>query len=187
MLNDLMELFRSEGGGISLDLCSTPPRSLLESVRSTFLLQAERQGIRLELADPEDLPEISVDPRQVDRILSNLVGNALKFTPSGGTVSLEASVAEGAGVDLGMRWLMISVTDTGRGIPPEQLPYVFDPYRQVSRGDAHLGFGLGLAIVQRLMAAHKGRITLRSQVGVGTTFSLFFPLTATPSASPALP
>lgn len=187
MLNDLMELFRSEGGGISLDLCSTPPRCLLESVRSAFLLQAERQGIRLELADSEELPEIRVDPRQVDRILSNLVGNALKFTPPGGTVSLEASVAEGAGVDLGMRWLMISVTDTGRGIPPEQLPYVFDPYRQVSKGDANLGFGLGLAIVQRLMAAHQGRITLRSQLGVGTTFSLFFPLIVTPSASPALP
>ena len=85
-------------------------------------------------------------------------------------------MAEGAGVDLGLRWVVVTLTDSGQGIPAEQLPYIFDPYRQVARREAKAGFGLGLAIVQRLMAAHQGRISVRSQVGVGTAFALSFPM-----------
>lgn len=176
MLNDLMELFRSEAGEIPLNKRPTSPRELLETLCSAFSPQAEHRNIRLEYACPDGLPDIDVDPQQVNRILSNLVGNAMKYTPSGGRIHLDASTVEGGGVDLGLRWLQISVTDNGQGIPADQLPYVFDPYRQASKRDASVGFGLGLAIVQRLMAAHKGRVSVRSQVGVGSTFSMNFPL-----------
>jgi signal transduction histidine kinase len=176
MLNDLMELYRSEGGAIPLEVGPVSMRDLLEGTLGSHVHLAKRKSIRLEMDCYTDLPEILVDRRQVERILANLVGNALKFTGENGTIRLEASLVEGAGVDLGLRWVMVTVTDTGQGIPAEQLPYIFDPYRQVYRRDAGLGFGLGLAIVQRLMAAHQGRVTVRSQLGVGTTFALYFPM-----------
>jgi two-component system sensor histidine kinase/response regulator len=178
MLNDVMELFRSEGGKIPLNLRWTAPRPLLERVLETFTPQSEARGIHLDLVCLEALPEIEVDSEKVNRVFANLVHNALKFTSPGGRVSLESRVVEGEGVDAGVRWLSVSVTDTGQGIPPEQLPYIFDPYRQTSQRDADLGFGLGLAIVQRLMAVHSGRVTVQSRVGVGTSFTLLFPATA---------
>ena len=176
MLNDLMELFRGEGRALPLDAKATAPRRVLEAACAQYAIQAEQRDVRIELVCPEDLPEVSLDGRKVDRILANLMGNAFKYTPRGGIIRLEARVVEGTGVDLGLRWVRIQVTDTGQGIPAEVLPYIFDPYRQASKRDANLGFGLGLAIVQRLMAAHRGRITVNSQLGVGSTFSLFFPL-----------
>ena len=176
MLNDLMELFRGEGRAIPLDAAPTSPRQVLEAACAQYAVQAEQRGVRLELVCPGDLPEVSLDPRKVDRILANLLGNALKYTPKGGSIHLEIRVVEGTGVDLGLSWMRVDITDSGQGIPAEVLPYIFDPYRQASKRDANLGFGLGLAIVQRLMAAHRGRITVNSQLGVGTTFSLFFPM-----------
>jgi two-component system, sensor histidine kinase and response regulator len=176
MLNDLMELFRSEGGDVPLNKGKVPSEAIFETVRGTFAPRAAAQGIRLEFTCHSPLPPIDVDPQKVNRILSNLVDNALKYTPPGGRIHLESSVVEGEGVDLGLRWLLVSVTDTGQGIAPELLPYIFDPYRQTSKQDANLGFGLGLAIVQRLMAAHHGRVSVSSQPGVGTCFSLFFPI-----------
>lgn len=176
MLNDLMELFRSEGGKIPLDVRRMAPKAIFEAVLDAFSPRASARGVTLELACPGLLPEIEVDPQKVNRILSNLIDNALKYTPPGGRILLDVCEVDGGGVDLGLRWLSISVTDTGQGIAPELLPYIFDPYRQTSKHDANLGFGLGLAIVQRLMAAHRGRVTVKSQIGVGTSFNLLFPI-----------
>ena len=182
MLNDLMELFRSEARDIPLNLQRTAAKALLEETLAGFLPGAEARGIALSLACPEGLPEIEVDVQKASRILSNLVDNALKFTPPGGRILVESCRVDGGGVDRGVQWLSVSVTDTGRGISPDLLPYIFDPYRQASKHDAGLGFGLGLAIVKRLMAAHRGRVTVSSQIGVGTSFTLLFPVPA-PSLS----
>lgn len=176
MLNELMEVYRSDAGGVPLEPRPTTPLELFQRVQAAFGVAADRAGVRLDCHCPADLPPVMLDPARTERILANLVSNALKYTPAGGSIQLEACLAEGAGVDLGLHWLVMTLTDTGRGIPPEQLPYIFDPYRQVSRHDASIGFGLGLAIVQRLMAAHRGRISVQSQVGVGTTFTLLFPM-----------
>ena len=107
--------------------------------------------------------------------MHNLLDNAFKFTPRGGAIRLEATQDFGSGVESGLRFLRISVIDTGRGIPPDKLPFVFDPFRQTERGDAERGFGLGLAIVQRLVAAHQGQILAQSQLGFGTSFTLHLP------------
>ncbi|HWQ08243.1 MAG TPA: hybrid sensor histidine kinase/response regulator, partial [Holophaga sp.] len=149
MLNDVMELFRSEDGEIPLNCCRLAPGVLFSRVLEAYRPRATVRGISLNLVCPDRLPELEVDPSRVNRVLSNLVDNALKYTLSGGHVLLESHEVAGEGVDLGLRWLSITVTDTGQGIPPELLPYIFDPYRQTSKHDANLGFGLGLAIVQR--------------------------------------
>lgn len=81
----------------------------------------------------------------------------------------------GSGVEAGLRFLRLSVIDTGRGIPAANLPFVFDPFRQTERTDAAQGLGLGLAIVQRLVAAHRGQVRAQSQVGLGSNFTILLP------------
>jgi len=117
-----------------------------------------------------------VDPRRLRQVVGNLVGNAVKFTERG-TVAVTLGV-EG-------RAVTIAVSDTGRGIAPEEQSLVFEDYRQTTdeRG-MRRGSGLGLAIARRLVLAHGGTIRLESEIGVGTTFFLTFPMVVTPSAPP---
>src|SRR5262249_47828084 len=116
------------------------------------------------------------DPEQLDRVLSNLLDNALKYTPKGGTVYVSTATESGSGVERGLEFVALSVTDTGPGIPAEDLPYVFDPYCQRESKQHSGSVGLGLAIVQRLVAGHSGRVRVYSQLGVGTTFRVLLPL-----------
>ncbi len=180
LLNDLLEIFRGEVTEMPLVLAEVPVPALLRAVHARFLDQATQAGITLEFDVPEDLPALQAEANKVDRAISNLMGNALKYTQQGDTVSLSARVLQGVGVEEGLRFVTIQVKDSGQGIPPEELPFIFDPYRQVAHKGANLGVGLGLAIVHRIMAAHQGRVTVRSQVGVGTAFMLFFPLPGKP-------
>lgn len=176
LLQDMLEIFKSESSEYHLELAPVSLRQLLEEIRLTFSIQAQQRGLSFEVG-AEDLPNtIFADYRKLDRSLSNLIGNSLKFTPGGGSIRLKVDVFQGVGVDAGVKWLRLEVTDTGRGIPAEQLPYVFDPYRQTSTSDRDRGVGLGLAIVQRIVAAHKGRISVQSQMGIGTTFKILLPL-----------
>jgi signal transduction histidine kinase len=176
MLNDLLEVFRTQGGAMPLDLSPVFPVALSWSVRSAFHLQCETKQVRLEIDVPEELPALEADEQKAERALSNLVANALKYTPAGGVITLRArEVWRSAGKD-GGNGIVFEVQDTGAGIPAEDLPVIFDPYRQATRRDSNLGVGLGLAIVQRIMAAHGGTVSVASEVGRGSTFTLFFPL-----------
>ncbi len=124
--------------------------------------------------------EVSGDEGQLERAFSNLMDNALKFTPPKGLVTVSLRTELGEGVESGLRFAAARVQDTGLGIPPEDLPFVFDPYHQASSGREQGGFGLCLAIVARIVAEHGGRIRTHSQVGVGTEFRVLLPLRATP-------
>src|SRR4029450_1080534 len=123
------------------------------------------KGVSLEVKLPSSLPRIIVDPGRIQQVLWNLLTNAIKFTPSGGTVAV-SSASTPEGVEL-------TVRDTGRGIAPDFLPFVFDPFRQ---GDGSTtrsmdGLGLGLAIVRRIIEAHGGRVEATSDgLGSGATF-----------------
>ena len=89
---------------------------------------------------------------------------------------MRASLVEGTGVEAGTQWLRVTVEDTGRGIPPERLPFVFDPYHQTLKSDSAIGTGLGLAIVARIVAAHRGRVQVQSREGVGSWFTVLLPV-----------
>jgi signal transduction histidine kinase len=108
----------------------------------------------------------------VHQVLSNLVGNAIKFTPAGGRVTLSAELAA-------EREVRFAVADTGAGIPPEQLPHVFGQFWQGRRTDRR-GIGLGLAIAKGIVEAHGGRIWVESQVGVGSNFYFTLPAATSP-------
>lgn len=175
LLKEMLEIYRSEQGETPLEFAEFHPYPWLEQIAGAHRLQSEIAGLAFQFHTPEDLPLLKGDPGKLERALANLLGNAIKYTPRGGAIRLEAAMDYGTGVDAGMRWLRISVTDTGRGIPPEHLPLIFDPFRQTQVADAEQGVGLGLAIVQRIVAAHKGRVQVSSQVGTGTCFMMQLP------------
>jgi len=175
LLDEMLELHRSEHGQIPIQSDNFDPAPWLRGLAEQFHLRAQTAGIQFQVQLSETLPPILGDRGKLDRVLHNLLGNALKFTPKGGAVKLEAGLEFGGGVEAGLRFLRICIIDTGRGIPAEQLPFIFDPFRQSEPGDAHRGFGLGLAIVQRLVAAHHGQIRAQSQVGFGSSFTVLLP------------
>lgn len=175
LLDEMLELHRSEHGQVPLELQPLDPTHWLGGLATAYELRATESGLSFQAHIPEGLPEVCGDRAQLDRVMHNLLDNALKFTPRGGAIRLEAAQDFGSGVESGLRFLRISVIDTGRGIPPDKLPFIFDPFRQTEREDAERGFGLGLAIVQRLVAAHQGQIRAQSQPGFGTSFTLHLP------------
>jgi two-component system sensor histidine kinase BaeS len=145
---------------------------LLSDVQTSFSGQAEAAGIQVcvEISGDTEKMTINGDAGRLDQVLANLVANALRHTPAGGTISLRAEPVDG-----GVR---IQVGDTGEGIPPEDLPAVFDRFWKGDRSRSHAlgaGSGLGLAIAQQLVRAHGGRIEVESELGVGTTFTMELP------------
>jgi signal transduction histidine kinase len=137
---------------------------------------ARQRNIALRLNHGDTPITVQADAEQVDRILSNLLENALKYTPPGGSVEVRVETEAGQGVEAGLNFAVLSVCDNGPGIPPEDLPYIFDPYRQRDETKDQGGVGLGLSIVQRLTAAHGGRVRVLSRVAVGSDFRVLLPL-----------
>lgn len=174
-LNELLEVYRSEAQALELDLQPLDPGPFLEGFLETAALEVHKRGLSLASGLAPDLPRIQGDAARLERVLGNLVTNATKFTPAGGTISVRADTLAGEGIDAGRRWVRMEVQDSGRGIPASQLPFIFDPYRQALAKDAHLGTGLGLAIAANIVAGHQGRIQVQSQEGVGTCFTILLP------------
>jgi two-component system, OmpR family, sensor kinase len=171
MVLDLLDLARLDAGTADLKISAVDVQALLGSIVVKFSSLAEKAGIQLELSLAAHLPLLAGDGDRLAQVFTNLADNALKFTPPGGKVTLSA-MPDGAEMEL-------SVSDTGPGIPPEALPRLFDRFYQVDAsragGEGH-GAGLGLAIVKEIVEAHGGRISVRSELGHGTTFVIRLPL-----------
>jgi signal transduction histidine kinase len=171
MVLDLLDLARLDAGTADLKMAPVDLCILLDSIVEKFSLQAQKDGINLILDAPPDLPTLFADGDRLAQVFTNLVDNALRHTPADGQVTLQV---------LPTRTEMeIRVADTGAGMPADVLPHIFERFYQadLSRpgGEKH-GAGLGLAIVHEIVVAHSGRITVRSQEGLGTTFSVHLPL-----------
>ena len=161
MVNDLLDVSSIEAGHFSVAPSQQDIPALIRQVYDSLAPVAAKQKVHLQY---EVAPEVStawIDPKQIVRVLANLVSNAIKFTPEGGTVAIGASRAD--------REIRFSVADTGNGIAAEQLPRVFDGFYQVNSGDRR-GAGLGLTIAKGIVEAHGGRISVESTLGVGSTF-----------------
>ena len=180
LVEDLRTLSLAEAGQLALEWEPVDVVELLADVHTSFSGQAEAAGIDLHLdrapvppgGDDADRPALTVtgDVGRLDQVLSNLVANAIRHTPAGGTIALGADTVPG-----GVR---ITVRDTGEGIPAEDLPYIFDRFWKGDRSRSRArgaGSGLGLAIARQLIHAHRGRIDVESHVGRGTTFTIFLP------------
>jgi len=171
MALDLLDLARFEAGTADLEMSAVDVGALLRGVVEKFTPQATKANIDLQVNIPDDLPVLIADGDRLAQVFTNLVDNALKFTPAHGQVVLSAKKV-GAEMEL-------SVTDTGFGVESEALPRLFDRFYQAdpsrAGGEKH-GAGLGLAIVQEIVQAHGGKIGVRSRVGHGTTFTIQLPL-----------
>jgi signal transduction histidine kinase len=141
---------------------------LLSGVRETFSTLAHDKGLVLEFEVTPELPPVSLDRGKVERALFNLVQNAINYTPTGGRVSVKAAAKEGQAV--------ISVSDTGPGIAPEEQAKVFERYYRSSATNKVQGTGLGLAVVKAVAEAHGGSVTLTCPPGQGCTFRFALPL-----------
>jgi signal transduction histidine kinase len=165
LIEDLRTVALSEAGTLPLHPEPTDPDVLLGEVARSFRQTAEAAGVTITTDTPDDLPILDVDPVRIREVLSNLVGNALRHTPSGGSVTLRGVVAE--------KSVVLTVSDTGPGIDRELLPHVFDRF---VKGEASRGSGLGLAIARGLVEAHGGTISVLSPAGGGTTFRVALPI-----------
>jgi two-component system sensor histidine kinase BaeS len=168
IVGDLLDLARLEGGGDSFDVQDVPVEDLFGRALARHGRAAEERGVELtsEIAPGAEI--VSGDPMRLEQAVQNLAANALRHTPRGGRVSLNAVVEEGA--------LVITISDTGSGIAPEHLPHVFDRFYKVDPSRAgQSGSGLGLSIVKAIVERHGATVTATSRPGEGTTFRIKFP------------
>jgi signal transduction histidine kinase len=180
LIQDLLDVTRIEAGRLVLDRALYSPQKLMEEVLELMAPNAANASIQLIGPGPVTLPEVMMDRDRMLQAFSNLIGNALKFTPAGGLVEFSAR-HRGNEVEF-------SVSDTGPGIPQDQLSHLFDRFWQASATDKR-GAGLGLAIVKGIVDAHGGRLWVESTVGVGTTFHFTIPVSShrNEEASPTPP
>jgi PAS domain S-box-containing protein len=166
LMKELLDLSRIEAGESQIQLAPTGARDLVASAAKELRSQVEAQGLKLRVEVPPDLPPVMVDRLQVERVISNLVVNALRHTKEG-EIRISAERRDGQ--------LAVSIGDTGSGIPAQYLPNIFDKFVKVPDGPA-TGAGLGLTISKSIVEAHGGQISVQSRVGRGTTFTFTLPL-----------
>ena len=176
LINDLLDVAKIEAGKMEIDPQPVDIGPILDAVQRLMGSRAAAKGQSLEFSVVPNMPVMIADPRALKQIVLNLVSNAVKFTPNGGQIKVQCTLADTAG-------FVINVQDNGPGIPKEKLAKVFKPFSQVDNRYDSIGggTGLGLALVQGLAQLHGGRATIESEVGAGTSVTVHFPLTAASS------
>lgn len=174
LVTELLDLSRMESGRIEMDFSEVTVASIIDPAARPLRLQLEEQGITFVRDLPEDFPKLKADANKVAWVLSNLLSNAMRYTPSGGRITFRAE-------RLGNK-AVLSVEDTGIGIPKSYLGRIFDKFVQVSGHGQAGGAGLGLAISKEIILAHGGRIWVESEEGKGSRF--FFTLSLAAGEEP---
>lgn len=170
LVKQLLDVTRFEAGGGKLEVRPVELTPFLHQLEEAFQVLADQRSVRFAVTPQEGLPHVvHWDADRVNEVLGNLLSNAFKFTERGGEVELLVTA-----VDEGVQ---MEVRDTGAGIPPQQLPRIFDKFFQADNqaSAAHVGSGLGLSIAQHIVEAHNGSISCDSTPGVGTTFTIVLP------------
>ena len=186
LVDDLGVLALADSGELRLNRRLVDPRLLLERAYLAHQPAATSAGIRLELDAPDELPAVELDPDRCTQVLANLITNALRHTPAGGSITLVGRVVHSGSPDMAdvsegskaRTMVQLAVSDSGVGIAPEDLPHIFDRFYRgsKSRQQEHGEVGLGLAIARSLVESHGGRLTVESSVGAGTSFTISLPV-----------
>lgn len=167
LVNDFLEFSRLQAGRLKLNLSATSLDKELMELCDSYQLKASQAGLSLELKNDEALPIITCDTNKILRVFSNLLENAIKFSKGKGTITVSTHQTKDEAI--------VKVKDEGVGIAREELPYIFDSFHRSWDIDRREGFGLGLASVKAIVEGHGGRITVESEPGAGSTFSVFLP------------
>ena len=178
LVNDLLDLSKYQAGQVQLDRATVDVSAVIELSVSGFAVPFKNKNVTLVKEYGQGVPLVNIDPRKVSQVVTNLVSNSLKFTPKEGRVTIKTSSTI---LREGMREepaIAVEVSDTGIGIPTEEIPLLFTHYRQVSsaRKVKEKGTGLGLAICKLIVEAHGGVIEASSSQGKGTTFTFKLPV-----------
>ena len=172
LIEDLLDVTRLEGGKrLPIEAAPLEVAPLLEETHELFKAQAASESVTLQWRVAEEVPPVWADHHRVLQVLSNIVGNALKFTPAGGVITIQAERRDHDKI-------IFCVADTGSGIPAENLRDIFNPYWQAKRAE-RLGAGLGLPIARGVVEAHGGEIWVESEPGRGTRFYFTLPVART--------
>lgn len=169
LINDLLDVAKIESGHGIQQQVPLKIEEILEETMTFMKTRAESQKIALRLELPSELPLIQADRRSMEEVFTNLISNAINYSPDGGTVTISA-IAHGS-------YLEVLVNDTGIGIEPDEVPKIFDKFYRVkhSRTRQVVGTGLGLAIVKGIIDSHRGSVDVQSEPGAGTTFRILLP------------
>jgi signal transduction histidine kinase len=169
LINDLLDVARIESGHGVQQQVPLALKEVLEDTVQLLSARAEAQNISLDLSLPRDLPMIQADSRGMEEVFTNLVSNAINYSPHGGKVAV-CAISHGD-------YLEVRVEDTGVGIEPGEISKIFDKFYRVKHSETRqvVGTGLGLAIVKGIVDAHRGSIEVESTPGVGTTFRVLLP------------
>jgi signal transduction histidine kinase len=170
LVNELQELSLAEAGELKLVYQAEDIAKLVNQAVTPWQPQLAAKEISLSLDLPDNLPPVNIDWQRVNQVLHNLLENAVAHTHKGGTINV-AAITQGD-------WVEVSVSDTGEGIPAEDLPNIFERFYRVDKSRARVtgGSGLGLTIAKRLVEAHGGKITVQSKLGKGSRFSFTLPI-----------
>jgi len=167
LIGDLLDIERIETGKVELKKSKQNMTALLSECKELFDLASLKKSIKFNITSPSSEPLLAnIDRDRIRQVLSNLVGNALKFTATGGTISLKAEQIES--------WIHVSISDTGNGIPFSEQDRIFEKFFQIGSVSRE-GLGLGLHIAKWTVEAHKGKISVESEIGKGSTFSFSLP------------
>ncbi|MBA2733653.1 MAG: HAMP domain-containing protein [Acidobacteria bacterium] len=167
LMRDLLDLSKIEAGESNPQLVPVSAKNLISSAAEALRPQVEAKELQLKVDIPPDTPGVLADRTQIERVIGNLVSNAMRYTKRGGEIQIGAARRDHA--------VAISVCDTGSGIPSEYLPHIFDKFVQVPDAPTG-GAGLGLAISKSIVEAHGGQISVQSELGSGTTFTFTLPV-----------
>ncbi|UFS72318.1 PAS domain-containing sensor histidine kinase [Geomonas sp. RF6] len=168
MIDDVLDAYRLEAGLLQIDKSPCDLGGILEACCSDGARDAQVHGSSFEKVITHDLPVLRLDGKQIGRVFANLIGNAVKFTPRRGSISVHSAVEE--------KDLVVEVKDTGIGIAQDELPLIFNKYYRSSSAQGFKGTGLGLTISKAIVEAHGGSISVESQSGGGSRFSVRIPL-----------
>ncbi len=176
LIDNLLDVSRIQAGDLRLDISDVNMNRLLERVAQDYRTQTTAHQIEVDL--PDELPLVSGDEERLRQVFTNLLGNAIKYSPDGGLIRIGAWVDKRAGNEDKKPRLVVYVADAGIGIPDDELPKIFDRFYRIdtSLRRRTAGVGLGLFLINAIVEAHKGEIWVRSEVNKGTTFSVALPI-----------
>lgn len=184
LVDDLSTLSLAEAGQLKLRIEVTSISHTIGQVVSSLEAQARQTGVSLETSLADDLPTVMADPGRIAQVLRNLLSNALRHTPERGRITVTARLSPQSKSEV-----LVTVADTGQGIPPDALPHIFERFYRVDRSRARStgGAGIGLTIVRQLVEAHGGRVGAESATGKGSTFYFTLPANTQRAAETASP
>ncbi len=180
LINDILDLSKLESGNINLDKQPIDFHLIVEMVSRDFKIQFKKKEINFTAEVPDHIPQVNIDINKIGQVLTNLISNALKFVSAGGTIktSVEIQQVVDPHTNESSDFILVKVIDNGIGIAKEELPMIFDRYKQASSAKKirQKGTGLGLAVCKLLVEAHGGTINVDSEIGKWTTFSFTLPV-----------